>query len=542
MNKKGESLFWADQLAREIKGRKSFNYLDKKIARPKKFTVKTSASISGVLHIGRLSDTIRGESIYRALKESGVRAELIWVAEDMDPLRKIPKGVPAKFKEHIGAPVTDIPDPWGCHKSYAEHHVSEYTKVIDEFVSTKMPRYSMREEYRKGSFKQHIKKIIDNIETVKGILNKFRKQPLPDTWSPWQPICENCGKIMTPAVSKFERGLAHYVCQDYSFEKTTAKGCGHKGINDPLKGEGKLTWRGGEWASQWAKWKVVSEGAGKEYQVPGSAFWANGEIVERVLGSPEPVPIFYEYLIIDGQKMSASLGNVVYPKDWLEVACPELLRFLYNKKLMKTRSFTWQGLPTLYNDYDMHARVFFGMERPKNPKEGAHMKRLYEISQRGKPVKVQSVPFDFAAMVSSVYDEDQFDQAVKVFRQSGHLKKPGKADLDSLRTRLDLARKWVGLHGEEYRIEVNEKPNSRELSQSQKKALRELGERLSGKKMDEERIYNLFWEVIKKHGISAKDFFRAAYLVLISKESGPKLAPFIIVTEQERVANLFKRV
>ena len=68
-----------------------------------------------------------------------------------------------------------------------------------------------------------------------------------------------------------------------------------------------------------------------------SAWWVNAEICEKVLDFPMPVPIFYEYLIIDNQKMSASVGNVVYPRDWLEIARPELLRYFYNKRLMKTR-------------------------------------------------------------------------------------------------------------------------------------------------------------------------------------------------------------
>jgi lysyl-tRNA synthetase class 1 len=545
MKKKvGESLFWADQLTRDIKGRKNFHYIDRSIKKFSKFTVKTSASISGVLHIGRLSDTIRSESVYRALKESGVKAELIWVAEDMDPLRKIPEGVPKKFEEHLGSPVTDIPDPWGCHKSYAEHHVSEYTKVIDEFVSTRMPRYSMREEYRAGRFNDYIRVLLGSMDTLRGILNRFRREPLSDTWSPWQPICENCGKIMTPTVYKFEDGKVHYKCKDYRFEKTVAKGCGHEGVNDPLKDEGKLVWKS-EWAAQWARWNVCSEGAGKEYQVPGSAFWINGEISERILGFPQPVPIFYEHLIIDGQKMSASLGNVVYPKDWLEVAPPELLRFLYNKKLMKTRSFTWLGLPGLYNDYDHHGRIYFGKEKAKNPKEEKHMKRLFEISQFRKPERTQAVPFDFAAMVSSMFGEDQTERALKVFEESGHLKRPSKSDKESLKKRMKNARRWAELHGSEYRIEVAEKPDPEILSGLSRKqlgALREMGERLSGKPLTEDKLYNTFWDISKKHGIAAPQLFKAAYSVVINKDSGPRLAPFILAIGQKRVAEILRGV
>ena len=77
-----------------------------------------------------------------------------------------------------------------------------------------------------------------------------------------------------------------------------------------------------------------------------------------------------------------------------------------------------------------------------------------------------------------------------------------------------------------------------ELSKGQRSALNELGERLSSKAMKEDEIYDVFWEISKKHGLTAPQFFNAAYNVLINKSSGPRLAPFIIAIGQERVAKI----
>lgn len=507
------SLFWADQIANEIIARKKFKYIDKPTPKLKKFTIKTSASLSGVLHIGRLSDTIRGESVYRALKDAGSKAEFIWVAEDMDPMRKVPKGVPASYSKYIGMPVTDIPDPDGCHKSYAAHHIGEYFKVMDLFVSAKMTKFSMREEYKKGSFKPFVKKTLENTELIKEIQNRYRTNPLPENWSPWTPICENCGKIITPKVTGFRDGIVYYECSDYEFEKSKALGCGHKGENNPLSDQGKLMWKS-EWASQWTRWQVVSEGAGKEYQVPNSAFWLNAEIAERVLDFPAPVPIFYEHIMIDGRKMSASLGNVVYPKDWLECAPAELLRFFYNKRLMKTRSFSWKGLPALYSDYEKYADVYFGKLKVENKKEEAHMKRLYEVSQLAKPKPV----------------EMGFEQAILTANTE-----PSKKGL-----MITYAKNWMDKHSSESRIALLENPAKTVLPKEIRAGLKSLGKSLQSAST-EEQVSDAVWAAAKSSG-NPKEFFRCAYIVLIGREQGPKLAPFIMAAGKEKAAKLLEKL
>jgi lysyl-tRNA synthetase class 1 len=541
-----KSLFWADQLAEEIASRKKFHYLDKPMPRFAEYVVKTAASLSGVLHIGRLSDTIRCDSVYRALREHGHKAKLIWIADNMDPLRKIPKGLPESYSKYIGAPVTDIPDPHGCHKSYGDHHMSKYLEVVRKFVSDKLEVYSMREEYRKGSFRPEIKKLIEGHMQIIEIQNKYRPKdnPVRKGWFPWIPVCENCGKIITTRVLSVDDGKASYECRDYKFEKHTAKGCGFKGVNDPLKGNGKMLYKS-ELAMQWAHWNVVSEGFGKEYQVPGSAFWINGEIAEKILGFPMPVPIFYEHLVIEGEKMSASKGNVIYPADWLKVAPPELLRFLYNKKLMKSRSFSWSTLPQLYDDHDLHERVYFGKQDIQNEKDREHMRSLYRISQisvaKEMPVRV---PFDFAVTVSQIFPERKAKEALEVFKSSGHLAgNLSRQAVEDVKARLGHARVWANLHApEQYRIKLLEKPPAGlKLSKGQRASLEELSGMLEKKKLSQEEIHGTFWEISKRHGISPQEFFSGVYMSLLGKESGPKLAPFILAVGQKKVAGLLRQ-
>ncbi len=533
-------LFWADQLARKIGSREKFRYSDKKIPKFPEFVVKTSASISGVLHIGRLSDTVRGASAYRALVDAGHNAKFIWVAEDMDPLRKIPAGVPESYEKHIGISVSALPDPDGCHKSYAEHHTDEYFNVLHSFVFEKMERFSMQDEYLQGNFNDFIKKLLEHSSLIREIQNKNRTNPLKEDWSPWTPVCANCGKIVTPRVKFTEDKKVTYVCKDYMFEMTIAKGCNHKGEADPLKDTGKLAWKS-EWAAQWARWQVATEGAGKEYQVPNSAFWINAEISERVLDFPSPEPIFYEHLTIDGVKMSASLGNVVYPRQWLEVASPQLLRFFYNKRLMTERSFSWKELPLLYDEYDKAGAVYFDKIVLENEKERAHIKRLYEISNKPSDAERPiSLSFGHAAMVAQVFADEK--DIIGSLEKTGHY---DKSMHDPVMERVRLAREWVMKYVPEdskYTIqhEVSGQVKSK-LSPPQINALKLLASKLKSKKWEEKELYNECYNIAKEVALQPSDFFRAAYLVLLNKERGPKLAPFLLALN-ERAIRLLEKV
>lgn len=533
-----EEQFWADQIAKQVISREKYHYTDSKIKKPEEFVVKTSASLSGVLHIGRLSDTIRGDSVVTALKDAGVKTKFIWVAEDMDPLRKIPKGVPKEYEKYLGMPVTDVPDPEGSDDSYAKTHCEELFKVVDQFVSNKMERYSMREEYQKGTFKEYVKKILEQVEPGRDIQDEYRTHPLPKKWSPWKPICENCGKIITTKTLGIQEGKVLYKCEDYEFETTTAKGCGHKGESDPAKGEGKLVWKS-EWAAQWARWGVSSEGAGKEYQVPNSAWWINGEIVEKILEYPMPVPIFYEHLMIDGVKMSASLGNVVYPKDWLNVAPPHLLRLVYNKRLMTTRTFSWRDLPGLYAEWDHLTNVFKGETQIDNPREKAQLRRLFKISKLSKAEEPLKLSFSHAAIIAQLFENQQ--DIIASLRKTNHYEKDKGDRISSL---LEKAKYWLDNYApEESRFVIQETvPEGLELSEEQKKSLRDLADVLEKKDFDEQSLFQEFYEICKKNNIKNRDFFQAAYKVLLNRDRGPKLASFILILGKEKTVPLFKSV
>jgi len=49
-------------------------------------------------------------------------------------------------------------------------------------------------------------------------------------------------------------------------------------------------------------------------------------------------------------------------------------------------------------------------------------------------------------------------------------------------------------------------------------------------------------ERLKKNNLKAPQFFQVVYKVLLNKEAGPRLAPFILAVGRAKVAKLLKKI
>jgi lysyl-tRNA synthetase class 1 len=99
-----EESHWADKVATE---------LVKTNPNKRKFVLASGITPSGKVHIGNFRDIITSDFVYRALKEKGYDAQMIFSWDDYDRLRKIPSNVPQSFSKYLGMPISEIPDPYG---------------------------------------------------------------------------------------------------------------------------------------------------------------------------------------------------------------------------------------------------------------------------------------------------------------------------------------------------------------------------------------------------------------------------------------------
>ena len=518
-----ERLFWADQIADRVIAEKG----KKKI-----YTVAAGITPSGVIHIGNCREILTVDIAARALKDTGAKVRFIYSWDDYDRLRKVPKNMPKakELEKYLLKPIVLTPDPFGCHKSYAEHFEKAVEEVLPK-IGVNPEFIKQNEMYKKCAYAESIKKALENKDTIRKILNKYRKDPLSDEWNPVRIYCEKCGKEEASVTDWDGKYKLSYRCE-----------CGFESSFDfREKGIAKLQWRV-DWPMRWDHEKVDFEPAGKEHSTPGGSRTVGIEIIKSVYGSEPPVYQMYDYVIIKGAggKMSSSIGNVITLNDVLNVYLPEIARFFFaGTKPVKEFAFSFdEDVIKIYEDFYKTERIYFGKE-DVSKRDKMHWSRVYEMSCIDRPQKSMPVQpsFRHAATLVNIFDTEN---AIK----RGILDWGAKTEYDKNRCRqiIENAKFWLENHApDKYKFEIKEKADASGLSKSEKNALKDLGKLLE-KPITEEKLYNQFWDITKKNELAPQDFFGAAYTVLIGKEKGPRLAPFIIAIGREKVNKLLKQI
>ena len=110
---------WADAVAQEVLHTHNHHLLS------------TGITPSGEYHVGHLREVLTAEGVYRALRDHGADCRLNYVADTMDPLRRVYTFLdPAVYQEHVGKPLCNIPCPCGAHQSYAEHFLVPFLEAM----------------------------------------------------------------------------------------------------------------------------------------------------------------------------------------------------------------------------------------------------------------------------------------------------------------------------------------------------------------------------------------------------------------------------
>jgi lysyl-tRNA synthetase class 1 len=525
-------MHWVDQVAKAL------------MRRGEKHVIASGISISGHIHIGHCNDVFIADGVRRAVEEFGGKAEAIWYADDYDPMRRIPwplnEGELAeRYEQYLGMPYIEIPSPDPDHKNFVDYFARPFIESLDDF-GVKVRIYSGAEIYRSGKMAGLTRTALEQTDKIRTALNRYRSKPLPENWLPYDAICEKCGRIATTRAFAWHDNYVSYRCEGCDY----VAGCGHEGEADYTKGGGKLTWRV-EWPARWKLLGVTCEPFGKDHAVVGGSYDTGKLIAKNVFKYRAPHPLPYEWVSLHGRRMSSSRGVVFTLPQWLDIAEPELLRyFIFRSKPMKAKEFDpGLALLDLYDEFDLMEQVHFGMVKAGDRKK-EQFRRIYELSQISKQFRhpVQRVPFRFAAVLSQVMRDEK--HAVEVLVSKGILKDPSEPDIKLAIRRLSCARNWVSKYApERLRFKVAEEmpiEAVRRLTEKQKQGLAQLADDLSSREYTPIELHNHIYGVGKKIGLGASELFKAMYLVLLGRDSGPRAGNFISALDKNLVVSRFR--
>jgi len=480
--------------------------------------ISTGISPSGEIHIGNMREVVTGDAIYRVLKERGVEVRFNYVADNFDPLRKVSPFLDAQiYAPLVGRPLSEIPCPCGEHDSYADHFLQPFTRALDELhVDVEIERADQM--YKSGRMTPYIARALEERDRIAEILHDLTgKQVAPD-WSPFTPLCFECGKISQARVTGFstKSETVDYRCP-----------CGSAGTV-PMAGGGKLVWRI-DWAARWMMLGVTIEPFGKDHATRGGSYDTGVRIIKEVYGGEAPFPIPYEWIRLKGQgDMSSSRGNVLSISRILEVVPPEVLRYLViRERPQKTINFS-PGLPLLqlvdqFDDADAKGRD----------------ERAVELSRAGgfEPV---GIPYKHLVVVIQAAGFDP-GRTTEILRRTGY---PSASEA-AVAGRSAYARRWLDAFAPEdlkFTVRQDCPPETRELESVQRRFLGALADRLDGD-MGGEAIHKLIYELAGEFE-EAKPalLFQAIYLSLLGKSRGPRAGWFLSLLGPSFCAARFREV
>lgn len=512
---------WADYMAEKI---------IKERGEKEEYVVESGITPSGYVHVGNFRELFTAYIVGHALRDRAYNVRHIHMWDDYDRFRKVPKNVPQEWEEYLGMPVSEVPDPWGCHDSYAEHFMGLFEEEVAKLeMDVEFLRAS--ELYKKGEYAEEIRKAFEAKGKIMAILNKYREvakqPPLPENWWPAMVYCPEHRKESEIIDWDGEWGVK-YRCPE-----------GHEGWTDIRDGNVKLRWRV-DWPMRWAHFGVDFEPAGKDHLAAGSSYDTGKEIIREVYGKEAPLTLMYEFVGIKGQKgkMSGSKGNVILLSDLYEVLEPGLVRFIYAKHRpnKEIRIDLGLGLLNLYDEFDRVERIYFGIEKGKGDEE--ELKRTYELSVPKKPKRlVAQAPFRFLAVLVQLPHLSIEDIIFTLVKQGHVPENLTQEDIDRIKLRIKLAKNWVEKYApEEVKFKILSVPGVSEVDPTIREAMLEVAEWLeSHEDFAVDELNNILFEVAKKRNIPSKVWFSTLYKLFIGKDRGPKLANFLAALDREFV-------
>ncbi len=489
---------------------------------------ETGYGPSGLPHIGTFAEVARTTFVMNAFRHANPDKpiKLIAFSDDMDGMRNIPENVPNHdlLAPHLGASLSAIPDPYGEADSYSANMNSRLRQFLDHYGFEYEFR-SSTECYKNGIFNDGLKHIMGHYEEIRNLFINTISPSKRDAWSPFFPVCEQCGKINTTTVMQAHAAdyEINYHCNK---DDENVQSCGHQGRISILDGNVKVGWKV-DWALRWHVFGVDYEMHGKDLIDSASL----SSKICSILGTKSPINYKYElFLDENGAKISKKIGNGVSMEQWQAYAPVEALLLFLLENPNKARKMGLSILPTLVDNYLKTLRT----EDQSEPTSALWF--INQLSQHTiSSLQASDVTYSLLVNVAeNLHDGDAdllYDYAKKY--------DAGIADNENLFRRLCTHVMAYTKDMEDAGIITKASVEDNSLFPQ----LLELEDTLTTLykqgEASAEDLQTTVFSIAKQHDINQRDWFKFLYQSLLEKNQGPKLGSLFAMLGRDRVENLF---
>ncbi|MFL6730642.1 MAG: lysine--tRNA ligase [Sphingomicrobium sp.] len=466
---------------------------------------ETGYGPSGLPHIGTFNEVLRTTFVRHAYEEltGGAPTRLIAFSDDMDGLRKVPDNVPNQemLTQHLGEPLSRIPDPFGTHESFAAHNNSMLRSFLDRF-GFDYEFVSATDCYTNGEFDEVIRKVLRAWDGIMGVMLPTLGEDRRKTYSPVLPLSPTSGCVLQVPVEVVdaEAGLIAFDDEDGTRVQQSAFG-----------GQAKLQWKV-DWAARWVALGVDYEMAGKDLI---DSVVQSGKIA-RVLGGRPPEGFNYEMFLDEkGEKISKSKGNGLSLEEWLRYGSEPSLAFYIYREPKRAKSLHIGVIPRAVDEYWQFRGNYFA--QPVEQKLG---NPVHHIHAGNVPAETLPVTYGLLLNLAGVLGTQATSETLSEYVDN-YLGEPTEStELNEL----------IALAVNYSRDFIVPTLKRRRPTAMEAEALRDLDSELARLPADApaEDIQTQVFEVGKRHPFeSLRGWFQALYETLLGSSQGPRMGSFI---------------
>ena len=508
-----------------------------------KQVVATGWAPSGHYHVGNFKEAVTCRAFHRELINLGADSYYLLNIDNVDTLDKIP----AYFKDqygkmlrpYLGHAICEVPDPLGCHDSYADHFIDDALKIMETFDVKLNPIYTS-ELYKEGKYDKYAKLYLEKSEELYKLTEEITGSRMEQFFHVQCPECKN---LAAPIITNYE-----FVNDKIKLEiscQREKRGCGQTSsitLGDTLW---KIKWRL-DWAARQDFLGVTVESSGKDHGVAGGSIDSSLAIHKDIFKKEKlPLLLQHGFLTFGGKKLSGSTGSGMPVSEFPKILEPTTFLYkIYRNNLRTDVDFKVDiDVPSVASEYDKAEELFFEETEIEHLKTREKTVKAFKLAQIETLPSKKPVRIDYGHLVT-VMQVCLFDKEKVIEKLTKGNKLPkalSSEDLSLFNSRYNKAKYWIDNYANEnLKFNIVDEPNCNDVQAIDKTVLeqlissiKEIPEGYEGDDITQD-LYNSAKELEIKPTL----FFRAIYRIILGRNSGPRAGTLIEGLGKEEVLRI----